>query len=144
MGNNAWTEEELHALGYQEDADGVFRQRDFAKTPTRRDLPLHRDQDSGQMPKPKQDNGDEAQRSNGPKKRGKNKSQGDPQFTIEVTSYRRRNMDPDNLCPKWYIDECTRAGLIPDDSSKYVKEFKKKVIQTKGEEYTLIKIVKIK
>ena len=52
-------------------------------------------------------------------------------------------MDPDNLCPKWYIDELTKAGIIPDDSSKYIQEFRKKVVKTKDEEYTLIRILKL-
>lgn len=37
------------------------------------------------------------------------------QAHVVVTSYRRRLCDPDNLCPKYFIDCLRYAGLIRDD-----------------------------
>lgn len=39
-------------------------------------------------------------------------------FRIRVTSFRSRLIDPDNLCPKYFIDCCRYAGLIPNDTSE--------------------------
>lgn len=36
-------------------------------------------------------------------------------ISVRVTSFRRRLCDPDNLCPKYFIDCLRYAGLIPDD-----------------------------
>lgn len=35
---------------------------------------------------------------------------------VRVTSFRRRLLDPDNLCPKFHIDTLRYAGCIPGDS----------------------------
>jgi len=37
---------------------------------------------------------------------------------VVVTSFRRRLCDPDNLCPKYFIDCLRYAGLIRDDTGK--------------------------
>lgn len=34
---------------------------------------------------------------------------------VSVTSYRKRLCDPDNLCPKYFIDCLRYAQIIPDD-----------------------------
>jgi hypothetical protein len=39
---------------------------------------------------------------------------------VRVTSFRRRLIDPDNLCPKYFVDCLRYAGLITDDSSKFI------------------------
>ena len=35
---------------------------------------------------------------------------------IVIESFRRKLLDPDNLCPKYFLDGIKYAGLIPDDS----------------------------
>lgn len=35
--------------------------------------------------------------------------------SVRVTSYRRRLLDPDNLCAKWFLDACRYSRLIRDD-----------------------------
>ena len=40
--------------------------------------------------------------------------------SIRVTSYRCRLLDPDNLCPKYFIDALRYCGVIPDDTAKDV------------------------
>ena len=39
---------------------------------------------------------------------------------VSVVSYRARLCDPDNLCPKYFIDCLRYAGLITDDSPEYI------------------------
>lgn len=38
-------------------------------------------------------------------------------FSVRITSYRRRLADPDNLCGKFFVDQCRYLGLIPDDTA---------------------------
>jgi hypothetical protein len=35
---------------------------------------------------------------------------------VSITSWRLRPVDPDNLCPKYFIDCLKYAGIIPDDT----------------------------
>lgn len=60
---------------------------------------------------------------------------------VRVTSYRRKLIDPDNLCPKYFIDCLRMAEYISDDSAKditlQVEQFK---VKTSGEERTEIEI----
>ena len=39
---------------------------------------------------------------------------------VSVVSYRARLCDPDNLCPKYFIDCLRYAGLIADDSPECI------------------------
>ena len=39
---------------------------------------------------------------------------------VRVVSYRARLCDPDNLCPKYFIDCLRYAGLIADDSPECI------------------------
>lgn len=39
---------------------------------------------------------------------------------VSVVSYRARLCDPDNLCPKYFIDCLRYAGLIRDDSPECI------------------------
>lgn len=59
-------------------------------------------------------------------------------FKIYVTSYTRFHTDPDNIFPKYFIDELVRAGILPDDSSRYISSIEKEVIivKEKNEERT--------
>lgn len=36
-------------------------------------------------------------------------------ISVCITSFRKRLLDPDNLCPKYFIDCLRYAGLIPND-----------------------------
>ena len=39
---------------------------------------------------------------------------------ISVVSYRKKLLDPDNLCPKFFIDSLRYEGLIADDTAAHV------------------------
>ena len=70
----------------------------------------------------------------------KEKAKGlDSRVAITVTSYRKRVHDPDGISVKAVLDGIVRAGLLPDDSTKYVKEVTFKSIISK-EEKTVIEI----
>lgn len=60
---------------------------------------------------------------------------------VIIVSYRRRLLDPDNLCPKYFIDCLRYAGIIkndtPDDIHLHVGQRK---VKTKQEERTEIEI----
>ena len=62
-------------------------------------------------------------------------------FRVCVTGFRRRLCDPDNLCPKYFIDCLRYAKIIPDDSAKHiiltVEQFK---VRNSNEERTEITI----
>lgn len=144
MGLN-WSDDELRLKGYIEGPDGVCR-RPGTKHSNSGELScsiqIDRDKDSGEVSESKQSVFVQTKRGDGTKKRAKRVSAKGNQFTIIVDSYRRRHMDPDNLCPKWYIDEIVKAGIIPDDSSRYIREVKKRVHKVKDEEYTKVTIIK--
>lgn len=60
---------------------------------------------------------------------------------IRVTSHRRRLIDPDNLCPKYFIDCCRYAGLVRDDTPEAIDlEVRQARVSTKEEERTEILI----
>lgn len=144
MGLN-WTEDELRLKGYIEGPDGVYRRAGPKDSDTReqpRPVQVCRDNNSGEMSELEQGICLKKKRGNGTKKGTSEVGEGEDRFSIIIDSYRKRYMDPDNLCPKWYIDEFVQTGIIPDDSSKYIREVRKRVHKTKGEEYTKITIVK--
>jgi hypothetical protein len=37
-------------------------------------------------------------------------------LSVRITSFRKRLIDPDNLCEKFHLDLCRYAGAIPDDA----------------------------
>ena len=39
---------------------------------------------------------------------------------MRVVSFRARLCDPDNLCPKYFIDCLRYAGLIADDAPEFI------------------------
>lgn len=136
--DDRWDETDLRRLGYEEGPDGVFRKK------VRNHV---RDKNSGTLPKPKPNKRDEQKRSNETEKGGASESKKGSRkdrFVLAVTSYRTRDMDPDNLVPKWYIDELVKAEIIPDDSSKYIEGIFKSVVPGAEEEYTTIKVYKLK
>ena len=63
--------------------------------------------------------------------------------SICITSYRRRLLDPDNLCGKYFLDATRYSCLIPDDTAKAISYTIKQVkVRKKEEERTEIEITK--
>lgn len=61
--------------------------------------------------------------------------------SVRVTSYRRRLIDPDNLCPKYFVDACRYSRLINDDSAAHIEFTAAQIkVATKDEERTEIEI----
>lgn len=69
-----------------------------------------------------------------------NAGRGEGGYRIEVTAYYRRHVDPDNCSPKVFIDQLTELGVIPDDSSQYIREFVKRVVKIESWEPEVTKI----
>ncbi len=64
-------------------------------------------------------------------------------YRIVVVARRCRAIDPDNVIAKWAIDELVDAGVLPDDSSRWVVAVEKRVeVVRAGEEETVIEIWK--
>lgn len=60
---------------------------------------------------------------------------------LRVCSHRRRLIDPDNLCPKYFIDLCRYQGLISDDTAADIELTVSQTKVAKGEqERTVITI----
>lgn len=60
---------------------------------------------------------------------------------VSVTSYRRRVIDPDNLCPKYFIDCLRYAGIITDDTAEAITlTVTQQKVPTKEAEKTVISI----
>jgi len=49
------------------------------------------------------------------------KDQNPERFFVRVTSHRRRLIDPDNLCPKYFVDCLRYARIIPNDRAKDIE-----------------------
>lgn len=66
-------------------------------------------------------------------------------FIVRITSYRVRLLDPDDLCPKYLIDGCRYAGLIPGDSETEVDYERPRQVKVghKRDERTEITIEKL-
>lgn len=71
---------------------------------------------------------------------GEKKNTGfNPPYSIRVHTIRKRLGDPDGVSAKAAIDGIVKAGLLPDDSAKFIKEIL--FTQEKGkEEKTIITI----
>lgn len=59
---------------------------------------------------------------------------------IRVISFRKRPHDPDGVSVKAVLDGLTRCGILPDDSTKWVKSVTFESVITKDEEQTVIEI----
>ncbi len=71
------------------------------------------------------------------------KAQSKERYRIVVIARRNRDIDPDNMFPKWVIDELVKAKYLPDDSSSYVESIEKRVEIVNGEEEkTIVEIWK--
>jgi hypothetical protein len=65
-------------------------------------------------------------------------------FSVRVTSYRRRLIDPDNLCPKFFIDCLRYCGAIPDDRAQDITlEVRQEKVKRKQDERTEIEVTPI-
>lgn len=63
---------------------------------------------------------------------------------VSVVSFRRRLLDPDNLCPKYHIDALRYAGVIADDTAKHlVFEVRQEKVNEKRSERTEITIERL-
>jgi hypothetical protein len=133
--SNRWTEEEAKAYGFRKNAKGEWESPPVQSK-------LLQTGDSGFVPEPKRRVRKQATRPDKAETPGKGESKRGDKFRIVVTSYRKRHADPDNLCPKWYIDEIVSAKIIPDDLSKYITSVEKRVRVTKNEPKTVIEIFK--
>jgi len=59
---------------------------------------------------------------------------------ITITSYRKRNHDPDGISAKAVLDGLVQRQLLADDSTKEINKITYKSIITKKEEKTIIEI----
>jgi hypothetical protein len=73
------------------------------------------------------------------KAKSKRKEKSKASYRIIVISKRKRDLDPDNIFPKWIIDQLVKFGLLPDDSSKYVLSIEKRVERSTKEE-TIVEV----
>lgn len=91
--------------------------------------------DTRKSTKSKRGAGNKSARKATNKRTSKKKSDKDTrEFRVFVTAYNVRDMDPDNVLPKWYIDKIVEAGIVPDDKSHYIKGIEKRVIIVDSEE----------
>lgn len=61
---------------------------------------------------------------------------------VRVTSYRFRLLDPDNLCPKYFIDCLRYAEIIPNDREEDISlEVRQVKVNRRGEERTEIQVI---
>jgi len=69
----------------------------------------------------------------------------DTQVRITVISYRVRFTDSDNCCSKYAIDAIVEAGILRDDSPKYVESVThlQVKVRTKAEEETRLIIEEV-
>lgn len=66
-----------------------------------------------------------------------------PQVVIRFTHYSRRTPDADSGIGKWFVDGIVEAGILPDDSPEFVKEYRHRhvKIETWEEERTMIELI---
>ncbi len=61
---------------------------------------------------------------------------------VSIRSFRTRLLDPDNLCPKYFLDCVRYAGFIKDDSDKYITlEVSQVKVKNKSDERTEIEVI---
>lgn len=64
----------------------------------------------------------------------------DKRCHIHVHSKRTRLADPDGISAKAVIDGLTKAGILPDDSAKFIEEITYSQEITKNDDETIIDI----
>lgn len=75
---------------------------------------------------------------------GKNKGEAPDtgRIAVRITSFRRRLIDPDNLCPKYFIDGLRYAGLIPNDRQEDITlQVDQVKVKSKSEERTKVELM---
>ena len=60
---------------------------------------------------------------------------------VRITSRRARLIDPDNLCPKYFIDCLRYAGAIKDDTAKDITVETRQEKVSKAEEETIVEVI---
>lgn len=66
-------------------------------------------------------------------------------FRICITSVRKRQIDPDNLCGKFFTDALRYSGIIPEDTAEVIEySIRQRKVATDEEPHTLITIERIK
>ena len=111
------TEEEAKALGYVKDSKGNWTtsvQRSYSR----------------EVPKPESSSRIEGESKVAAAKEHDRSSS--KRYRIEVTARCRKRTDPDNLCPKWFIDRLVVFGIIPDDSCEVVEEVVKRIVKVEN------------
>lgn len=65
-----------------------------------------------------------------------------PRRVVRVTSCRRRLIDPDNLCAKYFVDALKYAGAILDDREQDITlEVRQHRVHRKEDERTIIEVI---
>lgn len=71
----------------------------------------------------------------------KGKKENPNRSIVRVTSFRRRLLDFDNLCPKYFVDSLRYCDLIEDDNPQRIDlQIRQEKVKTKQEERTEIEI----
>ncbi len=109
-----WTEDEARAFGLVKDKNGNWHQ-------TSKNAASRPSVDTSPLPQPQH-----------PVRRveatAPQEGATEGAYEICVVSYRRRAADPDNICPKVWIDLLVEQGWLPDDSSRFVQRVTKEVV----------------
>lgn len=64
--------------------------------------------------------------------------------SVSVTSFRCRLVDPDNLCPKYFVDCLRYAGLIQDDRAQDIElTVRQEKVAAKAAERTEIELIRL-
>jgi len=118
------TTAELRALGYRVGPDGIA-------------IKIYEDQNHSLSPGPEP----ECPVGDDPLAEAQGEAENPRRISVCITSYRRRLIDPDNLCGKYHLDLCRYAGLIRDDSAKEIDfRITQEKVRTKEEEKTVIEL----
>lgn len=64
-------------------------------------------------------------------------------YVVRVISHRARLLDEDNLCPKYHVDSCRYAGLLPSDAPGQTEIRTSQVQVSKRDEMTIIEIERL-
>lgn len=137
-----FTKEDLIARGFHEGLDGNWYGSQGQKQRADRDYLQRkssgrevREEVSGDDTRPVSDvkRNTSRRETKGPAKKRKGTKSGgaasSPRWLIVVTVYASYYVDPDNLCPKWYIDAIVKEGLLPGDSSRDILRVEKSAVK---------------
>ena len=68
-------------------------------------------------------------------------TQNPTRIRVRITSWRVQSVDPDNLCPKYFIDCLRYAQIIPNDRDQDIAlEIGQRKVERKEDELTVIEI----